>query len=577
MAKFCITNIEDSFLKTKVLYQEAGFEISYENAGAGFKALAAKKMFQSLANNYAEAGSDFVIATGSLIYNESLGYSYFLHTEVDVANARANSIGHYAVSVKKNNVITVWGDSVATYDIFYYNKDGEYMVSNSLYDMAKALGERLSVNEINVLEEVYQCSILGGGTFYNEISRLHGEEYLSISISENTLSVIPVTVEYPYIADKDYDNAVRDFANSLKKRASVIYKIFGTPTICMTAGLDARISLAAYMSCGARPILTYGVGNSALTNTKMDDLYIDRQFKDELGLQLVEGDWTTPILIDKYWNHYTNKYGFFSRAYAASNKVMDFLENSKGNVLTFGYGGELYRNLPWIENNKKGYFTVDEYLNKHYYNTSFRKKLVESVPGYHEQIKNSTLKLCKKYHLDSNHIANRDNVLLQLEYRKFADVIMMNFVNQMKYSFLLLFEYDSVKFARISVEKMNKSRFMLDVIMQLYPRVLDIPVFSHCKKRIFDKTNMELNYTTQDTYKSFISSFTPAFIKTIYRNLFSHKKKDKDSAMANIIYRFVLQHKDEIPYFTNNKIKEDERDLIKHIFTKQILDKSLQS
>ena len=38
MAKFCITNIEDSFLKTKVLYQEAGFEISYENAGAGFKA-----------------------------------------------------------------------------------------------------------------------------------------------------------------------------------------------------------------------------------------------------------------------------------------------------------------------------------------------------------------------------------------------------------------------------------------------------------------------------------------------------------------------------------------------------------
>ena len=47
--------------------------------------------------------------------------------------------------------------------------------------------------------------------------------------------------------------------------------------------------------------------------------------------------------------------------------------------------------------------------------------------------------------------------------------------------------------------------------------------------------------------------------------------------MANIIYRFVLQHKDEIPYFPNNKIKEDERDLIKHIFTKQILDKSLQS
>ena len=202
---------------------------------------------------------------------------------------------------------------------------------------------------------------------------------------------------------------------------------------------------------------------------------------------------------------------------------------------------------------------------------------MESVPGYHEQIKNSTLKLCKKYHLDSNHIANRDNVLLQLEYRKFADVIMMNFVNQMKYSFLLLFEYDSVKFARISVEKMNRSRFMLDVIMQLYPRVLDIPVFSHCKKRIFDKTNMELNYTTQDTYKSFISSFTPTFIKTIYRNLISHKKKDKDSAMANIIYRFVLQHKDEIPYFPNNKIKEDERDLIKHIFTKQILDKSLQS
>lgn len=109
------------------------------------------------------------------------------------------------------------------------------------------------------------------------------------------------------------------------------------------------------------------------------------------------------------------------------------------------------------------------------------------MPSYHEQIKSSTLKLCKKYNLGSDHIADRDNVLLQLEYRKFADIMMMNIVNQMKYSFLLLFEYDSINFARISVEKMNKSHFMLDVIMQLYPRVLDIPDFFIVRKEYLIK------------------------------------------------------------------------------------------
>lgn len=87
---------------------------------------------------------------------------------------------------------------------------------------------------------------------------------------------------------------------------------------------------------------------------------------------------------------------------------------------------------------------------------------------------------------------------------------------------------------------------------------------------------MEINYTSKDIYISSIRPFIPPFVKYIYRYLFFHKKENKDSAMANIIYQFVMKHKNEIPYFTNKKIKEWGGDyLTKYIFTKQILDKSL--
>ena len=44
---------------------------------------------------------------------------------------------------------------------------------------------------------------------------------------------------------------------------------------------------------------------------------------------------------------------------------MNYYENSQGNIMTFGFGGELYRNLPWIENRTKSYFNVDEFIDEY--------------------------------------------------------------------------------------------------------------------------------------------------------------------------------------------------------------------
>lgn len=579
MAKFCITNIKSCFSKIKYLNENSKFEISFVDEQEDCMAVAIKKKVQCKVDNFVKKTDGFLIATGSLIYDGSLDYRKLLGANLDIQQARDLSIGHYAISIKKGDIITIWGDAVAAYDIFYYHNKEEFMVSNSLYDMAKVLGNKVSVNEMNVLEETIQCSILGGGTFYNEITRLHGDEFLSISLSNKTFKVCPVSVNYPY-DNRNYREQVEEFAEILQEKANVIYKLFGNPTISMTGGLDARISLASYLSCGSSPCMAYGVGDTCFTNTQMNDLYIDRVFRDRFGLQLLESDWSSPSPIDAYWKLYYEEYGFLSRAYMASDKVVDYLENSPGNIVTFGYGGELYRNLPWIENKKTNYFTVDEYLDEHYFRVPLTKIILSSVSGYREHIRNKILTLCEKYHLDPEHIDNRDNVLLQLEYRKFADTIMLNYVNQMKYSFLLLFEYDSLKYSRIGVDSMKKSKFMLDVIMKLYPEVLEIPIFSHCQKRVFDKGKMELTFTKTDAAKmkiksilSHIKNYSPDIVKSTYQLFKAQGTANKDLKREDEIWEFVNSHKQELPcLITPDAINRSSlSDMVKLIFTERIL------
>ena len=328
MSKFFLTNSNKYYQKAIETIKLSDFLLSFSKQINGVYACATKKLLIEHQNSV-DIGDDFVMTNGTLLYKENNStatweliyddYSY------DIEKMRNQSCGNYAVCIKKGDNIDVWGEEFGGYDIYYYYDNGCYMVSNSLYDLAKTLRDKISVNKLNLVEEAANNTILCGETFFNEIKRLSGSQYIHIELKTNKFEVHDLPISYPIQKESVEDCAIK-VADTLKNKAHCIYQALGNPAINMTGGLDARISLASYLSVGAKPFLNYGVGNSGLTNTKNEDLKIDLEFRNRYGLDLRIGSWKTSPIIDKYWNYYCSKYGFYSCVYTASKDVMEYFE-----------------------------------------------------------------------------------------------------------------------------------------------------------------------------------------------------------------------------------------------------------
>lgn len=531
MSKFFITNDKRIASQEKNNILDSKFELSCIFEEESFYAYSTKKLCIDNCN-YVTDHSDLLIATGTLLHKERILCDNVLYSSIDIKSFRNDSVGQYAVIQKKDNNLIVFGDEIGVYDIFYYNKNGTFVVSNSLYDMALVLEDVLSVNEYNLIERCLLSGVLGGETFYYEINRLSGHEHLSINLDKNVFSVIKEDIEFPLLSSMSTSEIVHECAHRLKEKARIVVKNYGHPDIFMTGGLDARISLATYLGIGAKPTLNYGIGNSIITNTKKEDLLFDKEFMSRYQLNLHTGSWETPNPVDKDWSELVKEYGFFIHIYGGTRSVIDMLMCLSENVSTFGYGGELYRNLPWIETMNRSYFTVEQFVDE-YYAPSGLLSSIKNSGEFRDHILKKMKWVCEKYGLSQNKIRKEDNVFFLLEYRKYADTRMLNFLNLFKYSNLLLMEKDIVQYCRINTDIMKKSKFMINVINELYPDVLEVPVFSHCMLRKYDKSRLELGepYNPNETiiYKYYrkYKHYIPYFMLILLKKMLSNKKKEQ--------------------------------------------------
>lgn len=546
MSKFFITNNKEISQKIIKEISSSEFKLCFNTECDNIFAFATQKLKVTHTNSL-KINNDFIITNGTLIYKDGNKTENWkqLYTDYNdnIKTIRQYSIGNYAICIKKGNTIDIWGEESGAFNIFYYYEKGSFLVSNSLYELAKIIKEKISINELNVIEEAAQFTILGDETIFNEIKRLSGTQH--INIQNNSFKIIEEKILYP-ILNIDAKECAHNVATRLKHKAISIYKILGNPGINMTGGLDARISLAAYLSVSSKPFLNYGIGNTGLTNTKDEDLQIDLLFQNKYGLDLRIGSWKTPIPLNRDWEYYISKYGFGAYVYSASADVMNYYENSQGNIMTFGFGGELYRNLPWIENRTKSYFNVDEFIDE-YYITGDAKLMTQDIPHYREHIKKKIIKLCERYNLNPNHIDNVDNFYLLIEYRKTADSKTLNLVNMMKFSNLLLLEKECLENARVSIENMKQSKFMLQIINSLYQEVLDIPIFSHCQSRIYDPKSESLlpeHKPLKTSIKQNIKHITPSIVLNHLRKA----SKNKHTTKNNEVLTFLKQYLNSNPY-----------------------------
>lgn len=573
MSKFFLTNNIAYYKQIKQRIESSEYKTAFSYSSSGFYALSTRKL--SLNNdNGLKCEGGFIIITGTMAWEDGCPISIDTLSRVycqfggDINVIRNSGIGDYAVSVFKENILYVFSEISGFYNIYYYNYQGDWLISNSLYDLSVLLSGKLTLNKLALTEAIIQDGILLSDTYFKEINRLSGFNY--IKIEDGRLRVIEEKHLYPLVEKGSIEEKAKKYSSLSTVYGKKMSTAYGTPCISMTGGLDARMVLSTYLSAGVKPHLYYGTGNSFITNTFNKDKEIDLLLSESFGLVFHDEKWSTTIPVDEFWPKFIELYGFYFETYGGSKTILDSIKNNQCQLLTFGYCGELLRNLPWIESRKSGFFTIEEYLNDFYITPSTIKDII-NPDVFYSYIKEKHLKICRIYDLDPDHISNEDVFYLSLERRKSADSKMLNLVNLMKYCSYSLGEYNHLLAARVSARESSNSGFMLRCLNCLDSRMLDIPVFSHCHERQFDRASMSLIPLKEispriQQIKDIIKKCAPFIVPCYHKILRKNDFVSKDNIDEKVYQRLItlLQQFDNYD-IVNLGNTEDKRKLLYYV------------
>lgn len=556
MSNFCLTSKDHLIDKYKVIKENAGYKLSGSVESKSINYLSFHK-FTFKNENYLAIGDDFVGAVGTMIYKETtenMLLNLYNDWKGDISEIRKQSIGSYCVIIKKGDCITVFGEENYMYNIYYYLADSSFIISNSFVDVKTVYGKELEIDTLNFLELAFNTYIIGEETIYKGVKRLCGDEFIQIDLNLNKTEVKKMNVDWRIYENLSYSDRIKKLSDNLIKKTKVIYDAYGTPALSMTGGLDSRLCIAPVLANNVKPDLYYGVGNSILTDTKDMDLKINQMYAEKFGLSLEVMDWSTTIPLDKDWQKYFERYSESFSQYNASSCVFEALEKVPNHYMVFGYFGELYRNLPWIENLQKEYITLDEYIDDYFMQQVSFERLIRStnIPyeEFREHIKKKMVKLCNRYGINPEKINVEEYRYLYLEYLRIGCSIMLNLVNKMRYISYPIAEDDVYKYCSLSRQEHLGAKFMLDMYKQIYKPVLEIPFFTHCELRNYNEEKGVLDPPASESFfkiakhTKFISKMVPLSLKLWILHTFVTKdaKAAKDGSINDHVNEIINKY-----------------------------------
>lgn len=475
LGESCLNNIKDSI-----------FTISFKYENETIFALATRKLGLANVNAY-QVGENFVIVNGTIVYDGVSGQGclekLYNDFDGDIVAIRDKCLGNYAICINKSNKLTVFGEGAACYDIFYYDNGGVWAVSSSISELAKVLWSKLSINKLNVLEAYARYAILNDETVFNEINRLSGTEV--VEISDGTLNL--KRIDTPFRNGNDYEETIACITKDMKYVARTLYDNFGTPTISMTGGMDSRMSLASYLSVGVKPRIVYGLGNSRIAVSGQNDCNVDKLYSETFGLDFKVFPWNETQPLDKYWLKYIKDFDEGTITYGGNKDTTDYFFDPKSSFCEFGLWGEFYRDAGWLlTKNDEDRVTIEEFAEK-WYLKSLEENVIEKYPGLREHIIDKLYKVCEKNKINTKQLSHHDLIRLALFYYQRAHGLILNFVNRYKYCHYVMSESRIVFNTDVSCANRKNGKLILDILVELYPQILDIPIYSGWKYYTFNK------------------------------------------------------------------------------------------
>lgn len=513
------------FSNNKNIYEAIKNDYSkHFNISASFKEehcyISTYKKLKKVTNNMEIFNNkDIIASSGTFFYKNSIGKEALNKLYEDIQDKGLNEIiknitGNFCIILKKGTDIYFFVDNMGIYKLYYYINKSEITITNILYNLAKNIEKKITINEQSVLEDSFQFSILGEETFINEIKKVSANHIYKYNLSRSELVLIKKklnTINYNY---DDIDKSAEYLSSIIKNKIKLIKNNFDNITINMTGGLDSRLILSSFLSEGIKPNIIYGVGNSLLTDTKDRDLELNEIYAKKFNLKFFKMDWRTKEKYYEDWDYLLEKYGEYYVIYSGNRNIFEEYENNVSSFtdfIEFGYFGETFRNIEKLELSKTN-FDLDYLIeNLYLYNIENLSKFLVNEKDYRSRIKEKINKVIQFNDLNQYNIEQNDFQKIHSEYRKSADSKMSNLQNQIMYSFIILSDYEIQDFINnIPFQWKKDAQFMLKVIGQLEPETLKIPFFSHAIDLILNEKKLKLvpkkNHRIKKTIKKVIKN-----------------------------------------------------------------------
>jgi asparagine synthase (glutamine-hydrolysing) len=204
--------------------------------------------------------NQFIISTGTLIYNRKIGRDALKELFDDFSEDGgflSNALGHYCSIISKKGKVYIFNDYTGLYHVFS-NQD-KSVISNSFLAVLKTLDKK-SVSAQALYEYIINGACFGDATLLNEINLLDSKKVWQLSPNA---SAIP-RPNYVKKLDRtsSFNEMVQDIAGDLTDYFSIIKANFGN-SICsaLSGGVHTRMMLGLMRSVGIKPNYLYVYGD----------------------------------------------------------------------------------------------------------------------------------------------------------------------------------------------------------------------------------------------------------------------------------------------------------------------------
>lgn len=541
MSRLIITNSDEYFNSLNSINENCGFRNSGRITDT-FNFTNYKKInFDN--ENFLKLTDGYIGIAGTLAYKGQVGrvsleMMYADYIAYGIKYVREHTFGTYVVAIQHEGELNLFIDESGNYAIYYYWKDGQYLITNLLYHIKKVTKD--TVDSQTLMEELNEYCILDNKTYLSSTKRLMGNEILTIAAGKNEINVANVGMNEYSLYARTFDKNVSVLAKTIKKYAEMQKVISDKKVIFMTGGMDSRLTLAGDLAVGYKPNLANWQGSPVYMNTKYEDHIVCKKIADAKSLKFipidVSGDESHIIDNDMF-----DMLGEYATIYGNNLKWHTIFTTLKYNFYDFGYFGETLKEWAPLDLCYHDKFSIDDYADLYLGRQKHRYTNISSdtVKKYRQIIVDKLRKICKDHAIDCHNLSKEDCMLLYYYYRTHADTKMVNFANIYGYSINLYAQKELIDYInQTPYEYKEYGKLNLALTKVLCSELLSIPYFSHCHYMNYIPEKMILDDPAVTSTSARLKRAIPTPIKSVLKKLL--RKSGNQVYIKEVIDRFDL-------------------------------------